>query len=127
MHRWIRLITVVGIVIGLSALLGLGSGEMAGLERLHLIVRGRVQGVFMREYTRRQAESLGITGWCRNLQSGARKGQVEILAEGERGQLEALLHWVRAGGSPKARVDGVDVEWAAATAEFQHFLVTATM
>jgi acylphosphatase len=51
-----------------------------------LIVRGRVQGVFYRNWTQRTARSLRLTGWVRNLSSG----DVEILAIGPQEDVEDL-------------------------------------
>lgn len=72
-------------------------------RRVHVIVRGRVQGVFFREYTRRQAETLGLDGWVRNLEDRT----VEAVVEGEAGGVEAMLAWFHSG-SPQSVVTGVD-------------------
>ena len=55
--------------------------------RLHAKVFGEVQGVFFRAHTEEKANSLGVTGWVRNLSGGG----VEVVAEGERKVLEELL------------------------------------
>lgn len=55
-------------------------------ERLELVVRGRVQGVYFRASTRDEARRLGLTGWVRNEPDGS----VRVLAEGPRAALEAL-------------------------------------
>ncbi len=73
-------------------------------------VSGRVQGVFYRASTRREALRLGISGWARNLPDG----RVEVLACGEEEALEALLAWLREG-PPHARVE--EVEWEPVEAE----------
>ena len=69
-------------------------------------VTGRVQGVFFRDSTRRQALNLGIDGYANNLSDGS----VEILLSGERTAVETVLAWITAGGPPSARVDSVDVQ-----------------
>ncbi|NIL93372.1 MAG: acylphosphatase [Woeseiaceae bacterium] len=56
-------------------------------------IKGRVQGVFFRESTRRVAESLGITGHAINL----RNGDVEVLAFGEADALDRLAEYLRDG------------------------------
>lgn len=56
-------------------------------------IKGRVQGVFFRESTRRVAESLGISGHAINL----RDGDVEVLACGKPEDLDALASWLRDG------------------------------
>ncbi len=66
----------------------------------HLTIRGRVQGVFYRDWAIRAAITLGVTGWIRNRADGS----VEALAVGEPAALEAFISRCR-GGSPSARVD----------------------
>jgi acylphosphatase len=78
-------------------------------ERLQLLVSGRVQGVFYRQSTAEVARRLGLDGWVRNLPDG----RVELLAEGARGALEALLQACRRG-PPAARVDAVEATWGEA-------------
>ncbi len=56
-------------------------------------IKGRVQGVFFRESTRRVAESLGITGYANNLPDG----DVEVLACGEPAALDKLAIWLHEG------------------------------
>jgi acylphosphatase len=85
-------------------------------NRLHLLVSGRVQGVWYRASTREKARDLGLRGWVRNLPDG----RVEILAEGPRPALEALLGWCRRG-PPLARVEGVEATWGPAEGGFEGF------
>ena len=87
-------------------------------EQLHAIVHGRVQGVSFRYYTVERAESLGLTGWVRNLSDGT----VEVVAEGTRANLEHLLAFLRRGPSG-AQVKQVDVAWGAAGGQFSTFSV----
>ena len=70
------------------------------MTRLHLVVSGRVQGVWFRASTQRQARSLGLVGEVWNRADGA----VEIIAEGPAADLAQLEQWAR-GGPPGARVD----------------------
>ncbi len=65
-------------------------------ERLHAKVTGRVQGVSFRYYTTQQALALGLSGWVMNLPDGR---TVEVIAEGPRKDLQALLDWLRHGPS----------------------------
>jgi acylphosphatase len=85
---------------------------------LHAIVRGRVQGVFFRAFVRSHAKALGLTGYVRNLQSGA----VEVQAEGERGKLEELLQILHKG-PPAARVEKVEAGWSDYSGDFSSFSV----
>jgi acylphosphatase len=85
---------------------------------VHIIVRGRVQGVFFRRAAADRARSLGITGWARNLGDGS----VEILGEGKRPHLELLVAWAHYG-PPHARVDTVEAQWEPYGAAFAQFEV----
>ena len=66
-------------------------------------MQGRVQGVWFRDSTRREAERLGITGHAINLPNGS----VEVLACGMRDALTELESWLRTG-PPLALVDKVE-------------------
>ena len=59
-------------------------------------IRGRVQGVGFRWWTRARALELGLTGWALNLDDG----RVEVVAEGPRASCEALLVALRSGTAP---------------------------
>lgn len=67
--------------------------------RVRLIVEGRVQGVWFRESTRREAEYLGVYGFVRN----RREGTVEVVAEGPEEKVRKLVEWCH-HGPPSARV-----------------------
>jgi acylphosphatase len=73
-------------------------------KRYHVLISGRVQGVFFRANTLKTARSLGLNGWVRNLPDG----RVETLFEGEPKNAEAMLAWCRTG-TPPARVDHLAV------------------
>jgi len=86
--------------------------------RFRAIVRGLVQGVNFRYYTRQRATQLGLTGYVKNRWDGT----VEVVAEGEEGPLRELLAWLRVG--PRwAQVEDVDVAWGEPTGEFKRFEV----
>jgi acylphosphatase len=71
-----------------------------------VVVRGRVQGVFFRDETRRRARSLGVAGWVAN----RRDGSVEAVFEGRGDAVESMVEWCRRGPSG-AHVDDVQTAW----------------
>ncbi len=73
---------------------------------LHAWVSGRVQGVFFRDSTRREARALGLAGWVRNLPDG----RVEAWFVGPRAACEQVLAFLRVG-PPRAHVSRVDTAW----------------
>lgn len=73
------------------------------MREMAAIVRGRVQGVWFRGWTRETARALGVTGWVRNLPDGA----VEVLAHGSDEQLDRLESHLRQG-PPLARVTAIE-------------------
>ena len=87
------------------------------IRRVHVIVRGRVQGVYFRDYTRRQAQALGVSGWVCNLPDRS----VEAVIEGEAGSVEAMLAWLHTG-SPMSTVTAVETEEEEARGE-QSFVI----
>jgi acylphosphatase len=86
------------------------------MKRLTASVRGIVQGVSFRDYTRREATRLLLTGWVANQWDGT----VKVVAEGPEETLQQFVRWLHKG-SPAARVDQVDVAWSAASGEFRQF------
>lgn len=86
------------------------------MKMTHVIVEGRVQGVAFRDYTRREATQLGLSGWVRNL----RNGSVEVMLAGADRDIAAMLEWLKKG-SPRARVDNLMVETVAADEHFTTF------
>jgi acylphosphatase len=86
--------------------------------RAHVMVSGRVQGVYYRSYAVDEARMLGITGWVRNIKGGS----VEAVFEGESEAVQKMVSWCREG-SPSSRVADVEVEWEEPTGEFSDFSV----
>lgn len=80
----------------------------------HLVVFGRVQGVFYREAMRLEAERLCVAGWVRN----RRDATVEAVVQGPGEAVEAIIAWARRG-PPDAQVAGVEV--GEGTGEFSGF------
>jgi acylphosphatase len=87
--------------------------------RLRIQIYGIVQGVFFRSSTEEKASNLGLTGWVKN----RRDGSVEILAEGNKDDLESLLAWCKKG-SEGSKVDRIESSWEDYTGEFKSFYIT---
>lgn len=88
------------------------------LKQLHLVVRGRVQGVYFRASAQREARRLGLVGTVRNRSDGS----VEIVAEGEETAIRELHGWAQKGPSV-ARVERVDTRWRGYSGEFADFRI----
>jgi len=82
------------------------------MRRVHVTIRGDVQGVGYRYTLRMVARDAGAAGWVRN----RRDGSVEAELEGTPGQVDEVLAWM-AEGPPGARVDDATVTDAEATGE----------
>lgn len=78
--------------------------------RLTALVTGRVQGVGYRAFAQRYALDLGLAGYAENLADG----RVEVVAEGERSELEQLLIFLKKGPA-HAEVEGVEASWGEPT------------
>jgi acylphosphatase len=91
---------------------------MSAPERLEVSVQGRVQGVGFRVFVVRRAMALGLAGWVAN----AATGGVDLVAEGERADLQALLDAVRLG-PPAALVERVTERWAPARGGLEGFAI----
>lgn len=78
-----------------------------GKKRIHMIVRGRVQGVFFRASTVEEANRIGgLSGFVCNLPDGS----VDIIAEGIEEKLKKLVSWAHQGPS-RAKVTSVEMNW----------------
>jgi len=86
--------------------------------RAHVIVKGLVQGVFFRAFTREVASSLGLKGWVRNLWDGS----VEAVLEGPKDRIELALERLKEG-PPSARVQELQCQWEAPKGEFSDFSI----
>ena len=89
---------------------------MSNKAAFKAIVRGLVQGVSYRHFVLRNAQMLNLAGYAKNL----RDGSVEVVAEGEREQLEQLLAKLKMGPS-EARVERVDVKWEEYSGKYSRF------
>jgi acylphosphatase len=87
--------------------------------RAHVVISGRVQGVYFRAETQRAAQRLGVTGWVRNRPEGT----VEALFEGSSEAVQQAVKWCWQG-SPHSHVKDVQVEWEEFSGEFHGFAIT---
>ncbi|UCD12008.1 MAG: acylphosphatase [Nitrospinaceae bacterium] len=72
------------------------------VEARHIVIEGRVQGVFFRASAEARARELGLAGWVRNRDDG----RVEAHAEGPQASLLEFVEWCRQG-PPAAQVTRV--------------------
>jgi acylphosphatase len=92
------------------------------MERAHLFISGKVQGVFFRDSTCQEAAKLGVTGWVRNL----RDGRVEAVLEGDPKAVQELVTWCHEG-PPRARVEDLEVKEEEPTGSFDGFEKRSTV
>jgi acylphosphatase len=88
------------------------------MPTIHLIIQGKVQGVFYRASAREKALSLGLTGWVKN----TREGDVEIMASGKAENLEKFTQWCRQG-PPQSKVTNVISGQVNVEEKFQGFSI----
>ncbi len=85
-------------------------------QRLHVLIRGRVQGVGFRYSTYHEALGLGLDGWVRNLPDG----RVEAVFEGDKDTLDQMLAWCQRG--PRmAQVTHVEAAWETGDPKYDAF------
>jgi acylphosphatase len=89
--------------------------------RAHVLISGRVQGVFFRVETRREALKRKIVGWVRNTIDG----KVEAVFEGKKEDVKKMIDFCRKGPS-NANVTGVDVKWQDYSGDFEKFNIRRT-
>ena len=83
----------------------------------HLVVKGKVQGVYFRASTKNEAIKYGLMGWVKNTTNG----NVEIHIQGMEIDVQKLIHWTKSG-PPLAKVSEVQIT-EAAIAEFDSFRI----
>ena len=87
-------------------------------KRIHLFIRGKVQGVFFRQAVKVTAKKNNISGWARNLDDG----RVEVLLEGDSESVNTVVEWSNIGPA-NARVDEVKIKTVEFKNEFLSFEV----
>lgn len=88
------------------------------MKRVHLIVSGKVQGVFYREFARKEADKMNIKGFVRNL----RDGTVELVAEGDDDKVNDFIKSCKKG-SFASFVKNVEIKQEKPSNEFEDFEV----
>jgi acylphosphatase len=61
--------------------------------RQHVVLTGRVQGVFFRDSLRRRADTRGVSGWARNRPDGS----IEAVFEGPETEVVGMVSYCREG------------------------------
>ncbi|MBM3905053.1 MAG: acylphosphatase [Thaumarchaeota archaeon] len=87
-------------------------------QRVHLFIKGKVQGVFFRQAMKVTAKKNHATGWVRNLKDG----RVEAVIEGEDLDVSNVVEWCHAGPA-NARVEDVEIRNEKFKGEFDKFEV----
>jgi len=85
---------------------------------VHVIISGRVQGVWFRASTKQKAEQLGLYGWVKNTS----EGNVEAVFEGDENLVKEMIEWCHRG-PPLAKVVNVEVKNQEPTNGFDSFSV----
>lgn len=86
------------------------------MKRVHLMISGRVQGVFFRHNTNIEANRLGLKGFVRNTEDG----NVEVIAEGPEDKIKQLISFCRKGPAG-AEVAGIKIAYETPKGEFNGF------
>ena len=86
------------------------------MQRAHVIIHGRVQGVFFRAYAKEKADIRGLSGFVRNMPDGS----VEVVAEGNETSIREFIEDLEEGPS-SAVVQKLDVKKTDPTNEFLGF------
>lgn len=86
--------------------------------QIHALVSGYVQGVNFRYYAVHQAKALGLHGFVKNLLDG----RVEVVAQGNKEQLERMVEWLNHGPA-SASIEDVQVEWSETKKKFKGFSI----
>lgn len=86
--------------------------------RVHVFIKGKVQGVYFRQNMRIVSKRHKVNGWVRNLKDG----RVEAVLEGDEMSVSEVIEWCHAGPA-EAKVEDVKLEYEPHTGEFDNFTV----
>ena len=92
----------------------MNDSRVSGMKTLHLVIHGRVQGVFFRNSMQEEAELLGVSGWVRNRPDRT----VEAMVQGEANAVDAIVRWANRGPQMDSE-ERVDI--APGTGSFEGF------
>ena len=87
-------------------------------KRVHLLISGRVQGVYFRQGMMETAEKNNVLGWVRNLPDN----KVESVLEGNDSNVDAVIEWAYFGPAG-AVVDELKISEENFTGEFREFKI----
>ena len=85
-------------------------------QRVHLLVSGKVQGVFFRQALKVVAKKNNVLGWVRNLKDK----RVEAILEGDNKSINSVIEWIHIGPG-NSRVDDIEVSNEEFKNEFSTF------
>ena len=86
--------------------------------RAHLLISGKVQGVYFRKYTQEVSIKNTVNGWVQNLKNG----DVECILEGSQRNVEKVIEWCHIGPQ-NSRVDKIDIKYETYTGEYHNFRI----
>ena len=86
--------------------------------RVHLIISGKVQGVYFRKHTQDISLQNNVYGWVKNLLNG----DVECVLEGLKSNIDKVMIWCHQG-PPNSRVDNVEIKYEEFTGHFNEFKI----
>ncbi|MDR4511555.1 MAG: acylphosphatase [Nitrososphaeraceae archaeon] len=86
--------------------------------RVHLVVSGKVQGVYFRKHLQEISTENNVTGWVRNLKNG----DVESILEGLKSDVDKVVEWCHKGPQD-SRVDKVEILYERFIGEYTDFKI----
>ncbi|XP_070577630.1 acylphosphatase-1-like isoform X2 [Ptychodera flava] len=91
-------------------------GSGAALMSVDFEVFGKVQGVFFRKYTQKNAKKFGLVGWVQNTPKGTVLGQMQGRAD----KIRSMKQWLRTEGSPRSRISRAEFRSERVVTELEH-------
>jgi acylphosphatase len=87
--------------------------------RAHIVVKGKVQGVYFRQNAQRICKEYGVTGWVLNVDDGS----VEAILEGDKNSVEDAISWFKVG-PPNAHVETIGLNYDRYSGDFKDFTIS---